>query len=564
MIEHINIKQIFIKRFNIFLYMKLNKNYLQTLIFILVYLFALYFWSQPYQERKLPYGEYDAMSHFEIADYMAYNDRSFVKLPQYIDVRYGLDNKFKPHTLWYPPTFHSSLAVMQVLGGERIVAVYLMNTIMASFIIITIYFVINSLFGFLPAILSSLLLIFSPRDFMPFLWGQWPERFAYAFIPIILYCFYKYFISYSKQESKPVYIYFTGLFLGINILVHPLVFFHSVIGLAALYILLAIKQKKLVFNWKHLAISAIIFLILFMLFPIQTFNIFPQLGSKNTDTQDTKKPVELSRLLHWSLNPKDYAGSVPEFYFSFSKMHGLWTLPFLLIGILFLLWRREERDIFLLAWLISLYLILHRDLIGKATFLHRSLSATAHIFVPLTAIGAVYLGSILKLPSNLRKYFKYLMAAVFVYFAFSVNMQYAGQFLNKDTYNPNNENGFFVSLNEEEFKAAEWVLENVPYTYNISVLGIPHQDRFVSLTARKIRWLNAVSQHVNRFYYLIEDEKEKESHLKNNYIMLDYTMLGPLNDKETFANMQLLEKTSLANHTLVYNQGNIKVYKLEK
>src|SRR3989338_1343325 len=120
--------------------MRLNKNYIQTSVFILVYLFAIYFWSQPYHERKIPYGEYDAMSHFEVADYMAYNDKSMVNLPDYIDIRYGMDNKFKPHTLWYPPTFHASLGVMEVIGGERIVPVFLLNTIMATFIIISVYF----------------------------------------------------------------------------------------------------------------------------------------------------------------------------------------------------------------------------------------------------------------------------------------------------------------------------------------------------------------------------------------------------------------------------------------
>ena len=164
-------RQIFIKQSIWHIAMKLSKNYIQTFVFVLVYLFAIYFWSQPYQERKLPYGEFDAMSHFEVADYMAYNDRSLVYLPPYIDLRYGFDNEFKPHTLWYPPPFHTSLGIMEVLGGERVIPIFLLNTVMATFIIITLYFVINSLFGFLPAILSSLLIIFSPRDFMPFLWG---------------------------------------------------------------------------------------------------------------------------------------------------------------------------------------------------------------------------------------------------------------------------------------------------------------------------------------------------------------------------------------------------------
>ena len=231
--------------------MKLNRNYIQTFIFILVYLAGIYLWSQPYQERKLPYGEYDAMSHFEVADYIAYNDKSFMRLPDYIDIRYGTDNKFRQHTLWYPPPFHTTLAIAETAGGERVLPVFLMNTILASFIVITLYFVINSLFGFLPAILSSILIFLSPRDFMPYLWGQWPERFAYALVPIILYCFYKYYTSYSTEEKKPTYIYLTAIFLGLAILVHPLVFFHCVVGLAIFYILLSIKARKLIFNWKH-------------------------------------------------------------------------------------------------------------------------------------------------------------------------------------------------------------------------------------------------------------------------------------------------------------------------
>ena len=541
--------------------MKINKKYVETFIFLLVYLFGIFFWSQPYQERKIPYGEFDAISHFEVADYVAYNDKSFMKLPDYIDIRYGNDNRFKQHILWYPPTFHASLGAMEAIGGERVLPVYLLNTIMATFIIITIYFVMNSLFGFLPAILSSLLIIFSPRDFMPYLWGQWPERFAYALVPIILYCFYKYFIAYSKEDKKPLYLYLTSLFLGINLLIHPLIFFHSVVSLAILYIFLAIKQRKLVFNIKHIAVAALIFLIMFFIFPYQTFNIFPRFDG-GTGTAEQKSP-DLSRLFHWSLDTKDYEGSVPANYFSFKDMHGSWTLPFLLLGILFLALRRKEQDIFMLAWLVALYLILHRDLIGKATFLHRSLSQSAHIFAPLTAIGAVYLVSLLKVPQSFNKYIKYAIIIVLVYFTLSINMANAYQTLNKNTYNPNPVDGkigydFLKILTEPQFEAAEWVLKNVPEGYNISILGIPHQDQFVSATAYKIRWFAAVSQHVTRFYYLAAD---KQNHIKNFYILLDYTMLGVVGDKITFDDMQQFEKTKLANHTLVYNKNNIKIYR---
>ena len=544
--------------------MKINKSYIQTLIFIFVYLFAIYFWSQPYQVRKLRYGEYDAMSHFEVADYMAYNDKSIVKLPPYIDLRYGLDNKFKPHTLWYPPTFHASLGVIEVIGGERVLPVFLLNTIMATFVIVTVYFVINSLFGFLPAILSSLLIIFSPRDYMPYIWGQWPERFGYAFVPIVLYCFYKYFTTYSKESSKPAYLYLTSLFLIINLLVHPLVFFHSAFGLLFLYAFLAIKQKKLALNWKHIFVSALIFLALFMLFPYQTFNLFPSIGRESIVKEGSQrveqKGIDLSRLFHWSFDPKYFEGSVPASYFSFSQMHGMWTLPFLLLGILFLLLRRTEGSLFLLAWLVSLYFVLHRDLAGITFFLHRSLSATQHIFGPITTIGAVYLASFIKLPTNYARYIGYAGAAFLVYMALSVNMASASKMLNKNVYSPETLDGFFVSLNSAEYGAAQWVLDNTPGSSNITVLGIPSSDNYLSATSKKIRWFAAVSQRVTRFYDLRPD---KEAILKSPdwYIMLDYTMVGPLNDKDMFDQMQLFEQNNLANHTLVYNKDNIRVYR---
>ena len=539
--------------------MKISKPYLQTFIFVIVYLFAIYFWSQPYQIRKMPYGEYDAMSHFEVADYTAYHDKSFMQLPSYIDLRYGIDNDFKPHTLWYPPAFHSSLAIGQIIGGERVVSVFLMNTVMATFILISIYFVINSLFGFLPAILSSILIVFSPRDFMPYLWGQWPERFGYGILPLVLYCFYKYYISYSKNESKPIYLYLTALLGGMNFLVHPLGFFHAAAGIFVLYILLAIKRKKLVFDWKHFLAAFLIFVAIFMMFPYQTLNVFKQISSRSAGAEEVKKAIDISRVFQWSLNPKDYEGSVPSFYFSFKDMHGIWTLPFLLIGIGILIYRREEKDIFLLAWLISLYLLMHRDIIGKTTFLHRSLSASAHIFSPLTAIGAVYLASLIKLPSNFNKILKYGLVAIFLYLTFTINMKTASALLNKETYND-----FFSTLTKEQYDAAEWILKNTDPRYNVSVIGLPHQEQVLSATSKKIRWSAAVSQHVSRFYLLVQNETEAKRRLKDDYIMLDYTMIEPIGEKmkPIFDIMQQMEKNDLANYSLLYNKNSIKVYKL--
>src|SRR3989338_958524 len=154
--------------------MKVNKRHLEAGAFILVYLFALYLWTLPFQDNQIPYGEFDAISHWEIADSFAQMDKTYVYLPPFIDYSYGGDNNFKPHTLWYHPPFHTDLAMIASFANDRMVPIYLTNAIFASSILISVFFVIRRLFGFLPAILSSFLLTFSLRDIMPYLWGQWP------------------------------------------------------------------------------------------------------------------------------------------------------------------------------------------------------------------------------------------------------------------------------------------------------------------------------------------------------------------------------------------------------
>ena len=104
-------------------------------------------------------------------------------------------------------------------------------------------------------------------------------------------------------------------------------------------------------------------------------------------------------------------------------------------------------------------------------------------------------------------------------------------------------------------------MKNVPdKSINVTIIGVPYGDNVVSATSKKIRWSAAISQHVTRFYYFLED---KNATLREFYIMMDYTMLGPLNDQKTFEEMQLFEKNVLINHTLLYDQDGIRVYKNE-
>ena len=536
--------------------MRINKKYIEVSIFLAVYLFAIYMWTLPFQDNKVPYGEWDAISHWELGDFIAQRDRTFVYLPAFLDYSYGDDNRFKPHTLWYHPPFHTDFAIISAFSNDRMVPIYLTNAIFASSILISVFFVIKKLFSFLPAILSSFMLTFSMRDILPYLWGQWPERFAYAFIPLILYCFYMYFTSYSKENSKPIYLYIMSLLLAVDMLIHPLVFFHSFAGVFVLGVALAIKQRKIPFNGKHIGLALLFFLVLFAIFPYQTGNVISSFGRSSPEEP---KHTIISRLLQWAPNPEDFVGSVPESYFSFKDMHGLWTLPFLLIGILILAVRRENRDIFLLAWLISLYLVLHRDLIGKFTFLHRSLSATAHIFVPITVIGALSLFSLIKLPNIYKSFLRYGAAILVIALTLAYNFPAAYSTLYKAYDSP------FIRINPAEVEVSEWLKDNIDENDNVSVIGPPPE------IMQKVWWMASYSHRTSHYFegfltwgtYKENRNETIKYHILNDYVVFDYSDIALLSDRSFVEKWLAFEKENFGNHTLLYNKNNIRVYKYE-
>ena len=92
--------------------MKLKRNYLEASIFIVVYLFAIYMWTLPFQDNRVPYGEFDAISHWGLGDFIAQYDKTFVYLPPFLDYTYWGDHKFKPHTLWYYPPLHYVFSIL--------------------------------------------------------------------------------------------------------------------------------------------------------------------------------------------------------------------------------------------------------------------------------------------------------------------------------------------------------------------------------------------------------------------------------------------------------------------
>ena len=240
----------------------------------------------------------------------------------------------------------------------------------------------------------------------------------------------------------------------------------------------------------------------------------------------------------------------------------------MLLGILVLIVRREKRDIFLLAFLISLYLILHRDLIGKTTFLHRSLSASAHIFIPITVIGALSIPSIvnslIRLPLLYKNMLKYAAAILIISLTLIYNMPTAYSTLSQVYQSP------LFRLTPSQIEVSEWLKSSIAEDQNVSVLGQIEGAPFD--TIKKVWWMASYSHRTSYFFegflkWKTYEENRNEtiqSHLLNDYIVVDYTDIILLGSQELANNLQAFERDVLANHTLLYNKNNIRVYKYEK
>ncbi len=520
--------------------MKVNKN-VEAIIVTLLYLTCLYFWTLPIQDNPLPYGEVDAFSHYAVADYTYTSDRSVTDLPHYIDRRYGKDNEFKQHTLWYPPPFHTGLAIGAAIGGESDFPIYLVNAIFCSLIVLSVYFIIRRFFGFEAALLSGFLLIFSMRDIMVFLWGQWPERMGFAYLPLIIYCFYKYATSFLKKEQKPVYLYIMSFLLAINFFIHPMDFFHSVGALIIIGLFFFIKERKIFFSLKHVSAAIVLFLLIVSIFPTQSMNVFVKLRS---GTAEESAKGDFGRLLGWFKAPRENTGT-PPVYFSYSAMIGpYWTVPLILLGVLFLLLRRNNKDLVILGWLVSLYIMIHLDFIGKGR-VHRSLSGTAHIFYPLMVLGLLYAYTFfVKLVPALRRYkslIRYVLVVAFMIVVF-ISIGAGARDSLEGAYK-----SIIARANPSQHALSTWLRgSEVPDDADMFHMG--------ALSLAKTRSIYMMGHR-----YMGTSAGGSLDEKNFTYIVMDYSDLLLIGNRDGLNQLQSFEM-SLANNTLLYNKDNIRVY----
>jgi hypothetical protein len=530
-----------------------------------LFLAALFLWTLPFQQNHLPFGEGDSAWHFSVGDYMHSADKAISRLPFYIGAWYYNYNKIiGPFALEYPPANHLNYAFMQFFG-DRFVSVLLIRAITSFLGVFATYFLIRKLYGFLPAALASLALVFSLREQMIYLWGQQPTLSSFVIIPVLLYSFYKYATSLFEGKPNTSYLITTVALVASQYMLHVQGMIISLLTMAFFFLFLFAKHRKLNISRKTIVQIAIALVVMLaVMAPFATI----YLGAQNTANPTGR---DFSRLLQWTIPSAPISGSFPAAFVQFSSEYGgktnssgqliypwMWKiiLFFSIVGIAVLLLRREAKDLLILAWLLAIYITFHIDVIlGSADWLGRVARmgiAEPPLMFSLMAIGLLSIFSLFKIPSQIKVLLRYA-AAIAVAFLLVFTLGAGTKETLGQAY------GSISRITPQQLEFALWLHDNTPENSIMYDLG--------TLTYAKTRWLLASSQ---RYIDQYHGSFNNASYVKDSpaYFIFDYSDIQLLVNSQQYHDqflaqmnqMQQTEQQIFQNITPVYNQNNIKVY----
>ncbi|MFH1182168.1 MAG: DUF6541 family protein [Candidatus Woesearchaeota archaeon] len=516
-----------------------------------LFIAALFLWTMPFQQNRLPFGEGDSAWHFSIGDYMHSSDRAISRLPFYVGVwYYNYNSILGPFALEYPPANHMNYAFMQFFG-DRFVSVLMIRAITSFLGVFATYFLIRKLYGFLPAAIASLALVFSLREQMIYLWGQQPTLSSFVIIPVLLYSFYKYATLLFEGKPSSTYLFITAALIASQYMLHIQGIIVSLLAMVVFFFFMIIRHKRLPIS-KNTALQIGIVVLALVVVMLPFANIY--LGAQSATAPSSKQP---SRLLQWTVPSEPISGSFPAAFVQFSSEYRFWMLPLILLGVFFLLFRREPKDLLMLAWLASIYITFHLDVILGADWLGRIARmgvAEPPLFFSLMAIGLFSIFSLIKIPSQPRILLKYAVAiAVAVILVFTLGA--AAKENLSQAY------GGIGRITPQQLELAEWLHSNTAENSMIYDLGTSSYP--------KIRWLLASSQrYINQYYgSFVNASYAKDS---PSYFIFDYSDLQLLVNSQyrdqflpQLNQAQQAEQAMFANITPVYDKNNIRVYNVQ-
>ncbi|MFH1850499.1 MAG: DUF6541 family protein [archaeon] len=513
----------------------MNKVLESFLVLALVVL-TLLVWTSPIGD--MPFGDVDSSGHFLLGDYYYQSDRPYYTLPNiiYVFISKTLTN------LWYPPQFHLNAAMFQIIGGSRIIPAYLFYAFACSLAVITTYFLMRKLFGIFPALLAGLFLAFSKRDYLAYLWGLWPERISYALLPMVMYTYYRYTNSYLKKKDNNAYLFLTLLLMACQYLMHPQGLFHSLVVLGIYTIFLVIKSRRFPVSIRNSILPVILFILLVAPFSYTTIRYVTQVMPQQSG--DSLRIQNPSRLFQW------YPPDIPytPWLGDYGVMYGWWTFPFLMLGIVYLLIKRDRKSLLMLSFLIGLYLLMHLDVIGYSNRVHRSLNAESHIFYPLIALGMYFAATALRVSRKYQPVLKYSLLVLFI-------LVIAFMHAKKEYPNISQAYAGYLRITQPQYDAAVWMKDNVPEDAKVRLVG--------TAIYYKKKWIPVLSHREVLFGGHNDLISDIPGANETEYVFFDLSDFVTLDNQDAIGYLNYWGSQNLQGASQIYNRNNVRIYRLD-
>ncbi len=542
-----------------------------ALTITLLFVAAFFLWTLPLQKNPLPFGEHDAAYIFSYGDDMSYKDKSYNIIgdtPLSTDFWYAEYNPvLGPRGMQYPPPYNLGYAFAQILGGERIIPPYLYIAVTSFAAIFSLYFLVRKLYGYEAALISSVAILFSHRTILLYLWGQRHNIASFTFIPLGVYALYKYLDSFYKGKEDIRYLYLYVIILLCTFLTHlgASIFFVPFTFFLILFFIL--KKKKLPYNKKNLLHYGI-FLIICILTIVPFYHIY---FSANAVDKPVFALKDAASFLQWHKIPENNYAMNPLFSQFTASYSSYWVIPLLLWGVFTLLWRRNTKDITLLAVLLSLYVIFHLSALGlvkEGSYrIGRVLIVESYFFYTVMAVGLVSLSSFFV--RSMRTYARYGLTFLFIVFIVMTQGSQAYASLS----------GAYEGISRitpQQYEFVQWAEQNIPQTSAMQLLGTLTYAKkgFMQVLSRRV---TAREDNLLTDRYIVNEGLWKEEYLLPDYlrsgadfvipldyVVFDYSDLQYLQRDPRFqgqiAALQQMEQSIQNRSSLIYDRNAIRVY----
>lgn len=517
----------------------------EMILLVLLFMVGVFLWTYPIRTDSMPFGEGDAAWHFANGDWATQTDHVYWRFPFYISTWYYDYNKILgPGALEYPPPYHVGYSIFQIIGGERFVPVYVLIAISSFIAAFAVFLLLRKLYDFPTAIVAATAMVFSFREILVYLWGQRPTILSFAFVPLILYIAFRYLDGFYKKEPKIIYLYLTGLLLIAQFLVHPQGSALSIVAVG-IYTLIQIFRKKMFPLSKSNLIHFAILIILASIICLPFINIY---RGANAGISSKIEINNLHRLFDW-MEVKDRPGypdnmgGPPGIFYSMDQVYFPFYYLIVLLGLAYLIIRRDDRDILILSWLVALYLLIHVEVLGISGFgrISRMLMGETALFYSIMSIGIIgWLKLFVK--ENLTEKVVSITAIVLITGLVLYNGFAAYSFL-KGAY------PFPLRISQEQYTTAQWIDKNLPqdaYLYYAGPLTYPKQRFMYVLSHRPGIWQN---------------DRVDYPWMNVTNVLVDYSDAVKIKDQALINALTNYETQFInANRELLYNQSNIHIW----